>query len=68
MPEIAEVASGRKIFKILGKSLGRQTPRKQLVSGSGKELRAESFQRNLQNESEGREETILQTFLIIHVE
>ena len=36
------------------------------VAGNG--VRAESFQENLQNKSVGREETVLHTFLIIHVE
>ena len=34
--EIAEVVGGRKIFKTRAKSVGRQTLRKQLVSGSRK--------------------------------
>ena len=36
VPEIAEVISGRKIFKTAAKSVGRQTLRKQLGSGSSK--------------------------------
>ena len=36
LPEIAEVISGRKIFKTAAKSVGRQTLRKQLGSGSRK--------------------------------
>ena len=35
---------------------------------AGKGVRGESFQQILQNKSVGREETILQTFLIINVE
>ena len=35
-PEIAEVFSGRKKFKTAAKSVGRQTRRKQLGSGSWK--------------------------------
>ena len=34
VPEIAEVVSGRKNFKIAAKSVGRQTLRKQLGEGS----------------------------------
>ena len=34
--EIADVVSGRKSFKTDAKSVGRQTLRKQLASGSGK--------------------------------
>ena len=34
VPEIAEVVSGRKNFKTAAKSVGRQTLRKQLGSGS----------------------------------
>ena len=67
-PEIAEVLSGRKNFKTAAKSVGRQTSRKQLVVVAGKRLQTETFQQNLQNKSGGREETILQTFLINHVE
>ena len=36
VPEIAEVVSGRKIIKTAAKSVGRQTLRKQLGSGSRK--------------------------------
>ena len=36
VPEIAEVVSGRKNFKTAAKSVGRQTSRKQLGSGSKK--------------------------------
>ena len=36
VPEIAEVVSSRKKFKTVAKCVGRQTLRKQLVSGSGK--------------------------------
>ena len=35
---------------------------------AGKGLQAESFQQNLQNKRVAREETLLQTFLINHVE
>ena len=35
VPEIAEVVSGRKNFKTAAKSVGRQTPRKQLGEGEG---------------------------------
>ena len=36
VPELAEVVSGRKSFKTAAKSVGRQTLRKQLGSGSRK--------------------------------
>ena len=36
VPEISEVVTGRKIFKTAAKSVGRQTLRKQLGSGSKK--------------------------------
>ena len=36
VPEIAEVVRGRKIFKTAAKTVGRQTLRKQLGSGSRK--------------------------------
>ena len=36
VPEIAEVVSGRKNFKTTARSVGRQTLRKQLASGSKK--------------------------------
>ena len=36
VPEISDADSGRKIFKTAPKSVGRQTLRKQLGSGSGK--------------------------------
>ena len=84
VPEIAEVVSGRKNFKKAAKNMGRKTLRNQLGEGSrrrkgavgGRELacgrqgrrQADSFQQNLQNKPVGREETILQTFLINHVE
>ena len=51
VPEIAEVVSGRKIFKTAAKSVGRQTLRNSWVVVAGKGLRAESFQQNLQNQS-----------------
>ena len=53
-PEIVEVVSGRKNFKTALKSVGRQTLRKLLGSGSRKKTsRADSFQQNLQNKSVG---------------
>ena len=36
VPEVSEVVSGRKIFKTAAKSVGRQTLRKLLGSGSSK--------------------------------
>ena len=38
VPEIAEVVSGRLNFKTAAKNVGRQTMRKQLVSGSKKRI------------------------------
>ena len=66
--ELSEVVSGRKKIKTAAKSVGRQTLRKQLGSGSRKKVQAESFQQNLQNEPVAREEMFLQTFLISNVE
>ena len=65
--EIAEVFSGRKNFKTALKSVGKQTLRKQLGSGSWKKVRSESFQQNLQNKSVGRLETFIQIFVVDHV-
>ena len=67
-PGIAEVVSGEKNFKIAAKSVGGQTLRKHLGSGSGKRLQAGSFQQSLQNKPVGREETFLRAFLISHIE
>ena len=53
---------GRKNFQTAAKSVGGQTLRKQLSSGSRKKLQAESFKQNLQNEPVGREETFIKTF------
>ena len=66
-PETGEVISGRKSFKSAAKSVGRQTLRKQLGEGNRKRTATESFQKNLQNNPVGREETFLQTFLVDHV-
>ena len=66
-PEITEVVSGRKNFETAAKSMGRQTLRKQLRSGSSKRLKAESFQQSLQNKPLGQEETFLQKFFSDHV-
>ena len=48
-PEIAEVVSRRKIFKTAAKSVGRQTVRKQLGSGSRKMTASSFIFQNLQN-------------------
>ena len=66
-PEVAELVSGRKKDKTAAKSVGRQTLRKQLGSGSRKKLQAQSIQHNLQNKAVRREKTFLQIFLINHV-
>ena len=55
--ETAEVVSCRKKFKTAANSVGKQTLRKRLGSGSRKKLRAESFEQNLQDKSLGRDET-----------
>ena len=44
VPEIAEVVSGRKNFKIAAKSVGKQTPKKQLGEGSRKRTASRIFQ------------------------
>ena len=78
VPEIAEVVSGRKNFKTAAKSVERRTLRKQLGGGchrqngavcvrEGGSKQRKSFQQNLLNNSVGREETFLQTFLVDHV-
>ena len=67
VPEIAEVVSGRKNFKTAAKSVGKQTLKNNWVKGAEKGLQAESFQQNLLNNPVGREETLLQTFLVDHV-
>ena len=48
--------------------MGRQTLRKQLGSGRGKEVQAEKFEQNLQNKPVSRDEGFLQTYLSNHVE
>ena len=75
VPEIAENVIGRKNFQTAAKSVGRQTLRKLLGSGSGKKKGAIGVRQasrfiptNLQNKPVGREESFLQTFLINHVE
>ena len=67
-PEIEELVSGRKSFKTVAKSVGRQTLRKELSSGSRKRTASRVVPKNLRNKSVGRQETFLQTFLINHVE
>ena len=42
-PETAEVLSGRKTFKTNARSVGRQTPKKQLGSGSKKKTASRVF-------------------------
>ena len=67
VPENAEVFIGRRNIKTAAKSVGRQTLRKKLGSGSRKRSASRVIQTNLQNKSVGREETFLQTFFINHV-
>ena len=61
--EIGEGFSGRKSFKSAAKSVGKHTLKNIWVTKNGRE----SFQQNLLNNPVGREETILQTFLVDHV-
>ena len=62
VPEIAEVVSFRKHFKIAAKRVGKQTLRKQLSSGSRKNVQTELFQQYLQNKPIDREETFYEYF------
>ena len=66
-PKIGEVISGRKTFKSAEKSVGKQTLKKQIGEGSRKSTASRIIQHNLLNNPIGREETILQTFLVDHV-
>ena len=68
VPENADVFSARKDFKTAAKSLGRQTLKKLLGSGSRKKVQAESLQQNLQNKPVSRKETFSQRFIINHIE
>ena len=43
LPEIADVVCGRRKFKTVAKSVGRQTSWKQLGSGSGKKTASRNF-------------------------
>ena len=63
-PEIGEAFRGRKSFKTAAKSVGKQTLKNNCVAVVN---RVEPFQQNLLNNSVGREETFLQTFLVDHV-
>ena len=56
-PEIGEVTSGRKSFKSAAKSVGKQILKKN--SWLAVVNRGESFQQNLRNNPDGREETFL---------
>ena len=67
-PEIAEVVCGRKKFKTAAKIVGRQTLRKQLGGGGKKKTASRVFSTKLQNKPVGREEKLLQTFLVNYVE
>ena len=55
-------------IKTAAKSVGRQTLREQLGSGSRKPIASRVIPKNLQNKSFGPEETFLQTIFINHVE
>ena len=66
-PEIAEVVSGRKSFKTAAKSVGGQTLRQQLGSGSKKRTASRVIPTKSAKQMVDREETFLPTFLINHV-
>ena len=63
--ENAVFVSGRKNFKTAAKSVGRQTLRKQMCSGSMKKVKAESFQQNPQNTSVYRKKQFYKHFSTI---
>ena len=67
-PEIAEVVSGRKKFKPAARSMGRQTLRKKLRSGSKKRTANNINPTNTGKRPVSREESFLQTFLKNHFE
>ena len=68
VPQIAEVVSGRKNFKTAAKSVGRQTLRKQLGSGSRKRSASRVFPTKSAKQISRSRRDFLQTFLINHVE
>ena len=57
VPEIAEVVGGRKNFKRAAKSVGRQTLRKKLGSGSRNRTASRVIAIESANKSVGREQT-----------
>ena len=56
VPEIAVVVSGRKNIKTAAKTVGRQTLRKQLESGSRRMIASRVIPKKLHNKTIGREE------------
>ena len=68
VPRTANVVSCGKNFKTAPTIVGGTVWEKDWVLLAERRVQAESFQQNLQNEPVGREETLLRTFLINHVE
>ena len=68
VPEIASLLVVEKYSRQLQRVWEGRPRKNSWVLVAGKGVRGESFQQNLQNKSVGRGETILQTFLIKHVE
>ena len=66
--ENSEVVSGWKKIKTAVKSVGRQSLRKRLGSGSKENSAGRAFQKKLQNKPVVDEEIFLQTFLINQVQ
>ena len=66
--EIADNFNGRKISRQLQRVWENKLWRNNWVVVAAKGVQAESIQQNLQNKPVGREETILQTFLVNHVD
>ena len=68
MLETPVVVRDRENFKTAPKSVGRQTLRKQFVSGRRKMTASRVIPKKSAKKSVGREETFSQTFLLNHVE
>ena len=66
VPDIEDVYSGRVISRQLQRVWEDKLSENSWVVVAAKEVQAESFQQNLQNEPVGREETFLETILINH--
>ena len=68
-PETAVVVSGRKIFKTAAISVGRETLRQQLGSGSRKKSASRFIPLKSANEPVvGQEGTVIRTYIINHVD